>query len=138
MARDTFHQEVRQALEKDGWEITNDPYKLKTLGINYEIDLGAEKLLSAQKAHQKIAIEIKTFSAMSFAHEFHRVLGQYLNYTAFLDLQEPDRLLYLAITKSVYRTYFTSPAIQYIVDRFNIRIIVFNPKTQVIEQWLEK
>jgi XisH protein len=138
MARDTFHQQLREALEKDGWDITNDPYRLKALGINYEIDLGAEKLLAAQKEHQKIAIEIKTFSAMSFAHEFHRVLGQYLNYTAFLDLQEPDRLLYLAITKSVYRTYFTLPAIKYIVNKFNIKIIVFNPKAQIIEQWLEK
>ncbi|MEY4934423.1 MAG: hypothetical protein RIS64_782 [Bacteroidota bacterium] len=56
MAKDTFHQNVRQALEKDGWEITKDPYKLRALGINYEIDLGAEKLLAAQKEHQKIAI----------------------------------------------------------------------------------
>jgi XisH protein len=138
MAKDTFHQDLRLALEKEGWEITNDPYKLKVLGINYEIDLGAEKLLAAQKINQKIAVEIKTFSAMSFAYEFHRVLGQYLNYNAFLDLQEPDRILYLAVPKSIYRTYFTVPAIQYIVDKFNIRIIVFNPKRQIIEQWLEK
>jgi hypothetical protein len=29
MAKDTFHQDLRLALEKDGWEITHDPYKLK-------------------------------------------------------------------------------------------------------------
>lgn len=138
MAKDTFHQTLRIALEKEGWEITNDPYKLNVLGVNYEIDLGAEKLLAAEKSSQKIAVEIKTFSAMSFAYEFHRVLGQYLNYNSFLDLQEPDRRLYLAVPKSIYRTYFTAPAIQYIVNKFNVRIIVFHPKHQVIEQWLEK
>jgi XisH protein len=83
MAKDIFHKTVRTALEKDGWLITNDPYKLKVLETNYDIDLGAEKLLAAEKGNQKIAVEIKSFIKLSFAHEFHGALGQYLNYASY-------------------------------------------------------
>jgi len=29
MAKDFYHENVREALEKDGWRITHDPYPLK-------------------------------------------------------------------------------------------------------------
>lgn len=38
MAKDLFHDAVRRALEKDGWVITADPYKVKVLGVQYDID----------------------------------------------------------------------------------------------------
>jgi hypothetical protein len=41
-AKDKYHQQVRRALEKDGWTITHDPYILKMVGVNFPIDLGAE------------------------------------------------------------------------------------------------
>jgi XisH protein len=34
MAKDFYHDNVRQALEKDGWHITHDPYKAKILVYN--------------------------------------------------------------------------------------------------------
>ena len=82
MAKDIFHETVRKALEKDGWTITHDPYYLndKIKNIKYEIDLGAEKLLAAERDSEKIAVEIKSFTKISFRHEFHSVLGQYLIY----------------------------------------------------------
>lgn len=60
MAKDLFHQSVRNALEKDEWLITDDPLSLKLGGVDLYIDLGAEKLLAAERAGQKIAVEIKT------------------------------------------------------------------------------
>ena len=29
MAKDIFHETVKKALEKDGWTITHDPYRLR-------------------------------------------------------------------------------------------------------------
>lgn len=57
MARDIFHPIVREALEKDGWVITHDPYPLRVKGRNYEVDLGAEQLVAAEKGPTKIAVE---------------------------------------------------------------------------------
>lgn len=53
---DLYHDEVKNALSKDGWTITDDPYTLEYKGLRLYADLGAEKLLAAQKSEQKIAI----------------------------------------------------------------------------------
>ncbi|WP_414585227.1 element excision factor XisH family protein [Scytonema sp. PCC 10023] len=50
---------VRNALEKDGWKITADPYEINVDDIDFEIDLAAEQLLGAEKEGQKIAVEIE-------------------------------------------------------------------------------
>ena len=59
MAKDLYHFEVREALIKDGWRITNDPYIIETDDVNFEVDLGAEKMLAAEKGSEKIAVEVK-------------------------------------------------------------------------------
>lgn len=47
-AKDIFHNTVRLALEKDGWNITQDPLFLTpSPQVRILIDLGAEKLISA-------------------------------------------------------------------------------------------
>jgi hypothetical protein len=62
MARDLFHQAVREALETDGWLITHDPLILKLGGLRMEIDLAAEQVLAAERGPEQIAVEIKTLS----------------------------------------------------------------------------
>ena len=54
-ARDVFHEMVKQALIQDGWCITDDPLRIRYGGVDTYIDLGAEKLIAAEKADQKIA-----------------------------------------------------------------------------------
>jgi hypothetical protein len=61
MAKDLFHDAVRNALIKDGWQITDDPFFLKVGGVEFYIDLGAEKLIAAERNNEKIAVEIKSF-----------------------------------------------------------------------------
>ena len=61
MAKDLFHDAVRNALIKDGWQITEDPLFLKIGGVELYIDLGAEKLIAAERNNEKIAVEIKSF-----------------------------------------------------------------------------
>lgn len=58
MAKDLYHQHVKDALVKDGWTITHDPYFLDIDDRDpMEIDLGAEKLISAEKGSEKILVE---------------------------------------------------------------------------------
>nr|WP_313898253.1 element excision factor XisH family protein [Nodosilinea sp. LEGE 07298] len=60
-ARDLYHDAVRVALEKDGWTITDDPLIL-TIGLrSVFVDLGAEKLIAAERGTEKIAVEVKSF-----------------------------------------------------------------------------
>ncbi len=46
MAKDLFHDVVKNALIKDGWKITDDPLSLKVGDSELYIDLGAERLIS--------------------------------------------------------------------------------------------
>jgi hypothetical protein len=96
-AKDRFHDSVKVALQKDGWIITHDPLTLEIGLRQVYIDLGAEKLIAAQKDNREIAIEVKTFAGASSITEFHLAVGQFLNYRSILRRQQPNRLLYLAV-----------------------------------------
>lgn len=106
MKKDIFHEVVKVALEKDGWVITDDPLTIRwEKGIFYP-DLGAEKILIAQKATQKIAVEIKSFSGQGFRADFYEALGQYDNYFFALSEVEPDRRLVLAVPLLLMKPFF--------------------------------
>jgi hypothetical protein len=101
-ARDIFHNAVRVALEKEGWVITQDPLFIKVEDIEFYIDLGAERIIAAQKNTQKIAVEIKSFLGSSEVSDFHLALGQFMNYRLALKKKQPERVLYLAVPVDVY------------------------------------
>ncbi|MFN4256318.1 MAG: element excision factor XisH family protein [Saprospiraceae bacterium] len=72
MAKDIFHDIVRTALENDGWTITHDPLVLvNDESRRREIDLGAEKIIAAERGTEKIAVEAKSFLGSSFTYEFN-------------------------------------------------------------------
>ena len=78
--RDVYHYQIREALEKDGWTITDDPLDLTTGSVELYADLGAD-LLAAEKETVKIAVEIKSFTEeQSPVSEFHKAIGQYDTY----------------------------------------------------------
>lgn len=87
-AKDKFHDAVKNALIKEGWMITNDPLFIQFGGVDLYVDLGAEKMLAAEKDNQKIAVEIKSFLGDSTISEFHQALGQLLNYRLILRRQD--------------------------------------------------
>ena len=60
-ARDNIHEAVRNALTKDGWTITHDPYTIEYDGEFAYADLAAERPLAASKAGRMIVVEIKSF-----------------------------------------------------------------------------
>src|SRR5690348_6180079 len=99
-AKDTFHAQVRKALEVEGWVITHDPYRLVIGKRKAYIDLAAEMPIAAEKEGRKIAVEIKSFLGDSELDDLEDALGQYGVYRAILELREPDRLIYLALPKT--------------------------------------
>ena len=134
-ARDTFHEAVKQALIKDGWTITHDPFFLPFGGIDMYVDLGAEKIIAAERAGQQIAVEIKSFLGPSLIGDFHTALGQFLNYRTAMETREPDRQLYLAVPFEVYTTFFALPLVQLNVERYQLNIVVYDDVQQEIVAW---
>jgi hypothetical protein len=138
MARlDLYHRECRRALEKDDWEITDDPYHLDIEQAEMSVDLGAEKIIAATKGKEKIAVEIKTFGEKSLTYAFHNAHGQYANYEMILEDIEPDRILFLAVTEDVFEKVFTKSLGRIALEKKRIKLLVFNPQTETITKWIK-
>lgn len=89
-AKDIYHDVVKNALIKDGWTITADPYYIIYGKLRLVADLGAESPLSAQKGDDKIVIEVKSFLNPSFIYDLERAVGQYIIYRNYLKRTAPD------------------------------------------------
>ncbi len=135
-AKDIYHNTVRAALEKDGWTITDDPLKLKWGIRELFIDLGATKLLAAQKGEQKIAVEIKSFINASPVTDLEAALGQYILYRNVLEEIDRERVVYLAIRQATYREIFSEPIGNLVIQKNELCLLVFEPQEEVIVQWL--
>lgn len=135
-AKDIFHNTVKFALEKEGWIITHDPLLIRFGGVEMYVDLGAEKLIAAEKDGQKIAVEIKSFLNYSAISEFHAALGQFINYRLALEEQEPERVLYLAIPLDTYNSFFSLPFIQIVKQRYQLKLLIYDPQREVITEWI--
>jgi hypothetical protein len=136
-AKDLFHEAVKQALIKEQWIITADPLKIKVEGVKLEIDLAAEKVFAAEKANQKIAVEVKSFLNPSTITDFHAALGQFLNYRLALQMREADRNLYLAVPFDTFASFFQEYFTQESVKTYQVKLIVYDPLQEVITQWIE-
>lgn len=125
------------ALLKDTWLVTDEQFYIRSGGVEIYIDIGAEKVIAAERDGEKIAVEVKSFLGYSNITEFHVAVGQFINYRSILSDEQPDRILYLAIPLDVYDSFFQLPFTQKIIRENNIKLIVFNSVTEVIVKWIK-
>jgi XisH protein len=135
-AKDIYHDAVKNALIKDGWSITADPYVIQYEDATLYADLAAERPIAAQRQNQNIVVEIKSFIGRSLMHDFHGALGQYIVYRNLIQLTEPDYVLYLAIDDTVYEEFFKRKSIQAVASENQLLLIVIDMKKEEIQQWI--
>lgn len=136
-AKDRFHQAVKQALIQEGWNITDDPLLVRYGPTNLKVDLGAERIIAAQRDTEQIAVEIKSFLDASAVNDFHAAIGQYLHYQLGFRYNGWNRKLYLAVPLEVYNAEFSKPLFQDSIQTFNVKILVYRTEEPGIEQWIE-
>jgi hypothetical protein len=135
-AKDRYHDAVKKALEKDNWQITNEPFILRWGARDLYIDLGAEKLIAAEKGREKIAVEVKSFIGTSPVADLENALGQYILYYDILHRLEPERCLYLAIRQETYLELFQEPIGKILIENQRLCLLVFNSELEVISAWI--
>ena len=134
-AKDIFHDAVRIGLEKEGWVITDDPLRIEVGDVEMYIDLGAEQVLAAEREGEKIAVEIKSFIGTSNISQFHQAIEQFFNYHLALEEQQPERVLYLAVPSGIYYSFFQLQFIKTVVERSQLKIMIYDPVQEVIVAW---
>lgn len=144
MKRNQWHetfiiQFLEKILENNGWVITHDPLRIfqEEEKDPVEIDLGAEKIIAAEKEGKRIAVEIKSFINPSLIYDFHQAVGQYINYRIAMELEQENRDLYLAVTAETYQKFQQKKLIRNSLAKNNIKLIVFDELYKGIEKWIE-
>lgn len=137
-AKDIYHDVVIQALQADGWTITDDPLRLKYGDRKLYVDLGAEReTIAAEKQGEKIAAEIKTFLGRSAVDDLEDAVGQYNIYRAILEETDPDRLLYLAVPERVWHEVLDDKFGRLIMRSQRLLLIVFDDQKARIVRWIK-
>lgn len=134
-AKDIHHDAVKNALIKDGWTITHDPLTIQFGGVDFYVDLGAERMMAAEKNGQQIAVETKSFTTHSLLYEFHLAIGQFIHYRLALKEKAPKRTLYLAVPLAVYKEFFALPFVQLSLKTNRVKYFVYDIQPEVIVKW---
>jgi len=135
--RDKFYDVVCNALEAEGWTITHKEYVFDA-DPQLSTDLGAERLLVAERQLEKIAVEIKSFLLDSQVAELEKAIGQYGLYRKLLEFQDPDRILYLAVPHHAYENIFSRQVGKLAIEEFNLRLIVYDIAEEEPLLWIKK
>ncbi len=135
-ALDRYHYAVADALRKDGWTITHNPLRLTLGERNLLVDLGAERLIGAEKGVRKIAVEVKTFGSPSPIADLEKAVGQFILYADVLAAVEPERELYLAVPEEAFQTIFTEPIGLMVLQRHLRRVLRFSSTRSEVVQWM--
>ncbi|KPA09679.1 XisH protein [Candidatus Magnetomorum sp. HK-1] len=135
-AKDVYHEHVKQALIKDDWKITHDPFKIEYGPKLLYVDLGAEQVFAAEKHERKIAVEVKSFIGSSIVADLEQALGQYILYADVISDLEPERTVYLAIREEIFSTLFAEPLGQILLRKNRVNLLVFDPITKEVLQWI--
>jgi len=63
-------------------------------------------------------------------------LVQFINYRTALRLEEPERILYLAVSSVIYDDFFNLPFTQTVVSENQLKIMIYDVEKEEIVKWL--
>ncbi len=145
-ARDSIHNIVKQAIVKDGWQITDDPYVISYGERFLFVDLGATesssldridgRFIGAEYQNSRIAIEIKEFRGPSRIANLEQAIGQYIIYQLLLKQVDPERPVYLAIPDTIYYDLFSEPIGELVIAEIPLKLVIIDLKKTEVKQWI--
>lgn len=136
-ARDTIHEIVKQAIIKDGWNITDDPYVISYGDRFLFVDLGIQgRFIGAERENSQIAIEIKEFRGRSAIADLEQAIGQYVLYRLLLNRVDPGREIYLAISDITYDEIFNEPIGEVVISDLPMQLLVVDVEKIKVKLWI--
>ncbi len=136
MAHDLIHEAVKQALIKEGWSITHDPYVIRFGGEKLYADLAAERPIAAERGTRKIVVEVKSFAGFSVIQDFKEAFGQYKLYLDLLSETAPEYTLYLAVSDVAHSYDLQRGIIQFVLEKNQIPLLVVDVQQEEVVRWI--
>ena len=68
--------------------------------------------------------------------EFHTALGQFINYRGALRRRQPERVLYLAVPLTTYKTFFNLDFPRDMIEENQVKMIIYDVEHEVIAEWI--
>ena len=143
--RDTIHNLVKQAILKEGWIVTDDPYVISYGERFLFVDLGATEpevnsiegqFIGAERGNSRIALEIKDFRRQAVITDLERAIGQYVLYRLLLNKVDPKREIYLAITDIAYDEIFHEPIGKVVMSDLPLKLLVVDVEKVEVKEWI--
>jgi hypothetical protein len=116
--------------------INEDPLTVRWDNAQLEIDLGAEKILLAEKLEELIAVEIKSFLRSNSIPELQKAVGQYLMYREALLANDPGQRLFLATHQKVMSELLVQPQTAAFLNKYQIHLLIVDIQQEEIEKWI--
>lgn len=133
---DLIHNQVKNALINDGWQITDEPYNIAYGSVRLQADLGAKKSFAVERNGTKIVIEVKSFVGKSLINEIENALGQYLMYVSYMRLSGDFHKLYLALSQEVYDRFGEVDGLDVVLEQFSISLLIVNITEEEVVKWI--
>ena len=143
--RDAIHNIIRQALIKEGWEITDDPYVISYGERFLFIDLAARldvlngiagRFIGARRGSSRIAVEIKEFRGNSAIADLEQAIGQYVLYRLLLEQVDSERELYLAVADTTFDGIFSEPIGELVMRELPMKLLIVDVEAVEVKQWI--
>lgn len=134
-AKDKYHDQVINALKKDGWRIVRENVVIGDQVRQLFIDILAKR--ENDEAIEAVLVEVKVFEGVRSPMTYlEKAVGQYMLYMAFLDYSDEQIPLYLAIPSTVYNDLFSENIIKYAVQFLKLKMVIFDPIEEQIVKWI--
>jgi hypothetical protein len=134
--KDRIHEAVKNALVKEGWTVTDDPFRIVYEDADLYADLRIVKTEADTTVQRALIIEIKSFAGASPLHSLETALGQYELYRIYLQSVAPEDRLYLAISLTTYEEQFTRPAFAIIIQEKSLPLLVVDIEHEEVARWI--
>ena len=131
--KDIFHDTVVNALKKDGWTIVREQATLVVENRQLWVDLQ----VSNAGNQRTILVEVKSFISGSQVEDLANAIGKYVMYRVIMEDNELDEELYLAVPDSAYEGIFAERLGLLLLEKLNLKLVVFNVDDERILQWVD-
>ena len=135
--KDRIHEAVKSALVKDGWTVTDDPFRIFYEDVDVYADLRIEKIEGDPGVRRALVIEIKSFLDASAFRGLEGALGQYAAYRSLLKVVAPEHELYLAVAATIYESEFQRESFRLIIQDNQVALLVVDVPREEVVQWID-